>query len=243
MRITERLTKLKQWVTDELCTGRVMKAPGPNMDISQIERQEPRCYLAWAPSRMDSTGNLRLDPASIVPGILIMPNPAFAKYVEEKRYDRYENIHREQELGQHINVSILFSVYEPGVRLPGFIDGAANNGKNLDLDRIQEGTEQGLMTLMNWMDDCMSKLLGARFIPHTDMFVEEATMMYSLYKDQEYVVDKRPIYYGFVNVSFACFANETINPQIESLLGSAIIQKPSPSECASRTVTADDLLD
>ena len=74
------------------------------------------------------------------------------------------------------------------------------------------------MTLMNWMDDCMTKLLGQKFIPGTDMFVEETTMTYSLYTDQNYVTDRRPIYYGFVNVSFACFANEEFNKQINDLL-------------------------
>ena len=243
MRIAERMIMLKKWITKELCEGRTMKAPAPNMNIGEIVRQEPRCYLAWAPSRMDSTGRIREDPISIVPGILVMPNQAFAKYVEEKRYDRYQNIHREQEFGQHLAVSILFSVYEPGIRLPGFYDSMGDKGAGLDMDLIQEGTEEGLLTLLNWMDDCMQKLLGQKFIPHTDMYVEDATMTYSLYTDQEYVVDKRPIYYGFVNVSFACFANEQLNPQIEALLGSAPLQNPAPGEYASRTVTAEDLLE
>lgn len=218
MRFSERLIRLKEWVSAELCAGRVMKAPAPNMNIGEIVRQEPRCYLAWAPSRIDSTGKVREDPASVVPGILIMPNQAYAKYVEEKRYDRYEKIYRPQEMGQHLAVTILFSVYEPGVRLPGFIDSVGEHGQGLDMSLIMEGTEQGFLTLINWMDDCMSKLLGQKFIPHTDMFVEESTMMYSLYTDQSYVVDRRPVYYGFVNVSFACHANEEFNPRIEEML-------------------------
>lgn len=218
MRMTERLKRLKEWTYTELCEGREMKAPAPNMNIGEIVRQTPRCYLAWAPSRMDSTGRLHEDPASVVPGILIMPNQAYAKYVEEKRYDRMEGIHREQEMGQHLNVSMLFSVYEPGIRLPGFIDSAGQQGQGADMTLIQEGTEEGFLTLMNWMDDCMMKLLGQKFIPHTDMFVEESTMMYSLYTDQSYVVDKRPIYYGFINVSFACYANEELNEEINRLL-------------------------
>lgn len=218
MRFTERLRKLRDWVQRELCDGREMKAPGPNMNIGEIVRQTPKCYLAWAPSRMDASGRVREDPASAVPSILIMPNQAYGKYVEEKRYDRYEGIHRPQEMGQHLNVSILFSVYEPGTRLPGFVDSVGVQGKGMDMDLIQEGTEQGLMTLMNWMDDGMTKLLGQKLIPHTDMFVEESTMMYSLYTDQEYVKDLRPVYYGFINVSFGCHANEAYNPDVENLL-------------------------
>ena len=122
--------------------------------------------------------------------------------MEEKRFDRYNNVHRPQEMGQHLAVSILFSVYEPGVRLPGFVDSVGEKGAGLDTSLILEGTEQGLFTLMNWMDDCMEKLLGQKMIPKTDLFVQEDTVTYSLYTDQSYVVDRRPIYYGFVNVVF-----------------------------------------
>ena len=218
MRFSERLTGLKNWTYKELCKGRVMKAPAENMDIGTINRQEPKVYLAWAPARMDKAGNLKEIPLSTVPGILIMPNQTYAKYMEEKRFDRYNNVHRPQEMGQHLAVSILFSVYEPGVRLPGFVDSVGEKGAGLDTSLILEGTEQGLFTLMNWMDDCMEKLLGQKMISKTDLFVQEDTVTYSLYTDQSYVVDRRPIYYGFVNVVFGCHVNEGYNPDIEKLL-------------------------
>lgn len=218
MRFSERLTGLKNWTYKELCKGRVMKAPAENMDIGTINRQEPTVYLAWAPARMDKAGNLKEIPLSTVPGILIMPNQTYAKYMEEKRFDRYNNVHRPQEMGQHLAVSILFSVYEPGVRLPGFVDSVGEKGAGLDTSLILEGTEQGLFTLMNWMDDCMEKLLGQKMISKTDLFVQEDTVTYSLYTDQSYVVDRRPIYYGFVNVVFGCHVNEGYNPDIEKLL-------------------------
>lgn len=218
MRFSERLTGLKNWTYKELCKGRVMKAPAENMDIGTINRQEPPVYLAWAPARVDKAGNLKEIPLSTVPGILIMPNQTYAKYMEEKRFDRYNNVHRPQEMGQHLAVSILFSVYEPGVRLPGFVDSVGEKGAGLDTSLILEGTEQGLFTLMNWMDDCMEKLLGQKMIPKTDLFVQEDTVTYSLFTDQSYVVDRRPIYYGFVNVVFGCHVNEGYNPDIEKLL-------------------------
>ena len=218
MRTRERLLGLKQWITHELCEGRNMKAPAPNMNIGEIVRQEPRCFLAWAPARMDQTGQLREDPASVVPGIIVMPNQSYGKYMEEKRFDRYNNVHRPPDLGQHLSVSILFSVYEPGVRLPGFIDSVGEKGKGLDMSLIKEGTESGLFTLVDWMDDCMEALLRDKMIPETDLFLEESTMTYSLYTDQSYVVDKRPIYYGFINVSFGCYANEGVNSNVNKLL-------------------------
>lgn len=218
MRLTERLIALKNWVFTELCEGRELKAPGKNMNIGEIVKQEPKCYLAWAPSRIDKTGQIKADPSSVVPGIIIMPNQSYAKYMEEKRFDRYNNVHRPSEMGGHLSVTILFSIYEPGVRLPGFVDSVGDKGQGLDVTLIEEGTEQGLLTLVNWMDDCIQKLLAQKMIPKSDLFVEEATITYSLYTDQEYVVDRRPLYYGFVNVSFGCYADDGANPEIDQYL-------------------------
>lgn len=217
MRTTERLRKLKAWIEKELCAGRMMKAPGPDMDITKIIRQEPKCYLGWQPARPDTSGFMGSDPVNVCPGILVMPNAAHAKYVDEKRFDRYSGVHRPAELAQTFSVSILFSVYEPGVRLPGFID-SAESEEGLDMRLLMEGTEEGLMTLVDWMDDCVQKLLGQRFIPQSDLFLKEASLAYSLYTDQSYVVDKRPIYYGFVNADFSCYADEGTNSVLDELL-------------------------
>ncbi len=217
MRTSERLRKLKQWIEKELCDGREMKAPPPDMDITEIVRQKPQCFLAWQPTRPDQTGHLLVDPINVCPGILVMPRASRAKYVEEKRFDRYNNIRRPQELGQTLSADILFSVYEPGIRLPGFID-SAESENGLDMSLLMEGTEQGLFTLTDWMDDCIEKLLNQKFIPQTDLFVNEASMLYSLYTDQSFVVDKRPLYYGFVTVDFSCYAEEGVNNSLENFL-------------------------
>lgn len=214
MRTTERLRKLKKFVYDNLCADRLMKAPAPNRDISQIVRQKPACYLAWAPSKFDRTGNITEETVSVVPGIVIMPNQAHAKYMEEHRFDRYNNVHRPSEMGQHLAVSILFAVYEPGIRMPGFVDSMDENGKGMDITLIKEGTEEGLFTLLDWMDDCIKLFLQEKVIPETDMYLEETTMTYSLYTDQAYVTDRRPIYYGFINCSFGCHAEEGVNKSI-----------------------------
>lgn len=217
MRTSERLRKLKKWVEDELCAGREMKAPAPDMDITKIVRQEPRCFIGWYPTRPDSSGQLMVDPVNVCPGIVIMPKASSAKNTEEKRFDRYNNIRRSQELGQTLSVDILFSVYEPGIRLPGFAE-SAESPEGLDMSLFVEGTEQGLFTLTNWMDDCVEKLLEQKFIPSTDLFVNEASIAYSLYADQNYIVDKRPIYYGFVTVIFNCYAESGVNNSIEQFL-------------------------
>ncbi len=216
MRTTERLRGIRNWVYENLCKGREMKACPPDMDITKIVHQEPKCFLAWQPTRPDQTGRLSPDPISAVPSILVMPNLSKGKFMEERRFDRYNNVHRPKELGQTLSISMLFSVYEPGVRLPGFIESARNGP--YDMSKLEEGTEQGLFTLLNWMDDCLEGLLAAQFIPQTDLFLNEESLYYSLYTDQSFVVDKRPIYYGFVNCEFNGYANDGNNSSMKKLL-------------------------
>jgi hypothetical protein len=218
MGTVRRLLGLKNWIQKELCDGRIMKAMAPNGNIGVIERQEPRCYIGWAPTRRDVSGLLPQDPSTVAPGIIIMPTAAYAKYTEEKRFDRYSGIQRPKAMGQHLSVDILFAVYEPGVRQPGFIDSVGENGKGLDMTLIKEGTEEGLTTLLNWMDECMEGLLEVQTIPNTDLLIEEESMIYDVYRDQNYVVDRRPMYYGFVKATFMCYAESGLNRDINDLL-------------------------
>ena len=217
MRTTERLRGLKQWLIAEACEGREMKAPGSKMDLGTINRIEPTCYLGWSPSKLNE-GQYQTLAESVCPALIVLPRRAFTKYTEEKRFDRYNNIHRPQEMGQHLNVDVLFSVYEPGTRLPGFIDSMDEKGCGADMSLLLEATEQGVFTLLNWMDDVQEKLLGTKMIPHTDLAVEEDSITYSLYTDQNYVVDRRPIYYGFVSIDFLCYANERANNEYDKFL-------------------------
>lgn len=219
MRDTERLRKLKKWVYEELCVGRKLKAPDESGRIDRVRTEvEPSCFLGWIPSRPDNTGYIDM-PANVAPCILIMPGESHAKNMEEQRFDRYSKIHRPEEMGQTVTVQLLFCVYEPGVRLPGFtesMDSETGYGANMDL--LMEGTEQGLYTLYNWMGDAKELLLGTKVIPGTDLILDEISLTSALYSDQSYVSDKRPLYYGFLNMKFNGFANEKTNPAIERLL-------------------------
>lgn len=221
MRTRNRLLALKKWTYDTVCKGRSMKSPGRdaegNEDITVIATQEPQVYLGWQPTRPDASGMLNIDPLNVCPGILIAPSIGNVKYVEEKRLDRYNSIIRPQELGQWLNVSILFSVYEPGIRLPGFVE-SADSEDGLDMSKLVEGTEQGLFTLMDWIDEFKDALVSEKSIPDSDLIVDEMSLTYSPYMESGYIADKRPLYYGFVNAKFQCYAEGKNNSKINEYL-------------------------
>jgi len=214
VRTWERLRKMQRWFYMELCRGRELKSPKPNTgtnatygpDIKDFTMAEPRVFLAWQPAKPNEPGKLDArDPYSVCPAITIMPNASYVRYVQEHRFDRYQNVHRPQSMGQSLAVQILFSVYEPGVRMPGFVDGL-EQGKP-DMSLLKDGTEPGLQTLVEWMDDAIELILRERTVPETDLTLEDDNFVYALYTDQAYITDRRPLYYGFLNVEFKGYAN------------------------------------
>lgn len=220
MRTTTRLLKLRDWTYETVCKGRLMKVPPPGLDITKYtEPKEPSIFIGYAPSRPDETGTLlKPDPLFVAPAITLMLDSSMAAYMEDKRFDRYNNVHRPKIFGQQMNIQALFSVYEDGVRMPGFIDKVEKDPEDFDISLIKEGTEEGFFRLLNWMDDFKKALLETQYIPGTDMLVNEESILYTLREDQKYMTDNRPMYNGFVNVQFFCYAEHGSNKEIKSIL-------------------------
>lgn len=214
MRTRQRLQGLKEWTIENLCKGRSYKAPAPDGNLKGVTYKEPSCFLGWTPAMPNATETFGIDPSNVCPGILIMPAPSKAKHVEEKRFDRYSNVRRPKEFSQTLSVQMLFELYEPGIFLPGW---RQDDGK-IDRTKIADATEEGLMTLFDWLDDAKEKLLAARSIPGTDLYLDDDSLEYSPYTDQSYIVDKRPMYYGVIFANFLCHASEGTNPGIEDYL-------------------------
>ena len=216
MRTTERLRKLCNWTYETVCKGRQMKTPAPNMDVRVIARQEPKVFLAYQPMRPDESNFTgEIDPLNVCPGIIIAPSMGYWKYMEEQRFDRYNNVHRPKEFGQSLSCQVLFFVYEDGVRLPGFVDSAEKG--EYDMSLITEGTQEGFLTLMNWMDDFRDALLSQKTIPETDMYLNEAEAASAPYTDQKFIADRRPAFIGITSLTFQCHADE-YNQEIHDLL-------------------------
>ena len=216
MRTVERLTKLQEWMYETLCKGRMMKTPAKGMNVKVIKRQEPKVFLAFFPMRPDTTQYADEDPANVAPSILIMPAQSYVANMEDERFDRYKGVSRPAEMGEQFSVQVLFSVFEDGLRLPGFID-KAENGET-DFSLVKEGTEDGLFTLLNWMDDLKLALLTQKTIPGTDLIFAEKTATYGMYADQKFVSDKRPLFYGYMTLTFNCHVDRGQNNAINDLL-------------------------
>lgn len=218
MTTRDRFEKLKDWVQAELCAGRSMKCPAKDGDITQIRYAEPGTYMGYFPSFRDGKGIKRLASENTAPSILIMPDKGYVENEEEKRFDRYQNIHCEQRLGRNVKVCLLFSVWEPGIRMPGFAESGDEKGNGLDMSLMEEGTEQGFYTLCDWMDEAERKLLGTKVIPDSDLTLVDEEMEYGPFMDQNYIVDKRVIYYGMISANFKCMSDRGQNEKVEALL-------------------------
>ena len=193
-----------------------MKTPASDMDVRKVKRQEPQVFLGFSPMRPDQSNFTgEIDPLNVAPGIIIIPVGGALKNPEEQRFDRYNKVNRPKEMGQTLTVQVLFFVFEDGVRLPGFVK-SAEEGK-YDMSLIAEGTQEGLTTLIDWMDDFSDAVMAAKTIPGTDLMLNMAESTYGLYSDQKYIADRRPMFIGYVNLTFQCHADE-YNDEVTKLL-------------------------
>lgn len=215
MRTRERLEKLRDWTYKTVCEGREMKAPAANLDMTKILRREPRVFLGYAPRRPDTGVYGETDPLNVTPGIIIAPIMGDARNRDRRNGDD-RSVYRPLDFGQSLTIQNVFMVYEDGVRLPGFLD-AVEAGLEYPMHLIEEGTEEGLFTLTNWMDDYRDALLSAGGIPGTDLIVNEEQFEYGMMTDGGTISDRRPVFIGMVTVKFQCHADR-YNQEIENLL-------------------------
>lgn len=205
MRTTERMTKMKAWLYEELCKGRDYKCPVLNSadapKIDDFTRTEPKVFLAWTPL----TPGKAPDMLNTAPSLTLMPTNGYIRYNEEQRFDRYRKISRPPDFGETITTQILFTLYEPGIREVGFAESIAAGTPDLSL--LKDGTEAGFLQLINWMDDCKELIRREQCVPGTDLILEDKDAIWAMYTDQNYIVDRRPYYYGFVNVTWRGYAS------------------------------------
>ena len=113
MTTRQRLEALEKWAEERLCRGREYKSPDPDGDITRVKLTEPKVYLGWFPGRGPRTEDWEEAPNE-APGILIAPGTTCGQKVEVRRFDENSRVRRPPELGQTVQISMMFCIYEPG---------------------------------------------------------------------------------------------------------------------------------
>jgi len=200
-----RLTAFQKWVTKNLCEGKSMKTPGET-DFSVVYT-EPRCFVALYPWTLNEASAY-----SVAPSILIIPDASKGKDIRGKSYDQSEGVNRPQNLGAQLNLNLIYCVYDPGDRTAEL-----KITQNPYTD-ILEGNNGGFYTMTDWIDETMEKLLQAQTIPGSDLFLYEDSLTWFPLTEGETILDRRPLYYGVLQVGFGGEAQRRQGKDIKQLL-------------------------
>ena len=220
MRTYARLRALAAWTDKTVCRGHLFKQEPKDRDITNFEEKvEPAVYIAYTPKRYDESNAMELIERleSAAPSIIIMPTASHVKYVEPQRFDQYKGIHRPKEMGQELNVQVLFTLYEDGVRLPGFIEKYERTGE-FDISLVREGTQEGLQALLDWMDEFKDAMLVQQIVPNSDLILSEDDFNWGMRTNQNSIADDRPLYFGLFNIGFNCVAEYRLSEEISAIL-------------------------
>lgn len=190
-----------------------MKTPVLRGKDYDIEYKEPECFLGNYYPMMVS--NVK-EPYKIAPSILIMTGGGLAAGETEEYLDSRQGISRPKEVGATLNVQLIHVIYDPGERT-GVLkeDGSADPHEAFKWDNERD---EGSLFLMDWMDDTQAALLGADSIPGCDLIVKRSTVGWEPLKENGAVADRRPLYLGFVSVTFEAPTREKDNDIINDLL-------------------------
>lgn len=212
-RTRERLEALGRWVHENCCKGRSMKVPVLRGKDYDVEYGEPKCFLGNYYPLMVSSAK---EPYKIAPSILIMTGGGLAAGETEEYLDSRQGISRPKEVGATLNVQLIHVLYDPGERTGKRTD----DGKAFPHEAIRwdDEKDEGSLQLMDWMDDTQAALLGADSIPGCDLIVKRGTVGWEPLKENGAVADRRPLYLGFVSVTFEAPTHEEDNDIINDLL-------------------------
>lgn len=208
MRYRQRLEKLRDWVLKTCCEGRSMKTPGKTE--YDVAWREPRCFLGNFPA--SAQGEL----FNVAPCILILPAGGLAEGDTSQYLDSRSGISRPKDMGATLQVQIVHVSYDPGERTGIRKDDGRADPKQALI--INEDADEGMLALIDWMDDTMAALVGAKSITGSDLTIKEDTVGFEPFKENGALADRRPYYLGHVTVEFASVTHRTNNEEIEALL-------------------------
>lgn len=216
MDYTERLLALKEFVYETVCKGKQFKTQGFNerggADDYKVEYKEPEVFIGLYPRNKNRNSNERNDPSRVAPSVLIIPRLNYSGKFKEARFDNYEGINRSKEIAGVFSVQFLFCMYDTGKR-------NADTSITRKAEDIEDNTEQAVLNLIGWIEELSKQIMGLSQIPNTDLFVYKDSVCWSTLNSDDSVADHRPLYYGYLTVSFGHKTNKVNDKKIEELLG------------------------
>lgn len=203
MRTGQRLRGIREFLIKEIC-GKPMKRPTDK--ALDVEWVKPDVYIGYYPDYMEIDS---LSPRT-APAVLIIPKLMKANTVNDHRFDRYNNIVRSDEAEAELTVQIVLVLWDPGER---------TRIAEMTQDPMQiESNSDGLMRMIDWLDELSAALNGTKYIPETDLMPRKETILYQPLMEMDRIVDKRPLYFGILECSFFGMVNEKPNESIKDLL-------------------------
>lgn len=212
MKSAERLEAIKQFTYDKVCKGKSLKTPILNKGLTRndsdfkVKYTEPKVYVGLYPQKAENG-----EESKIAPSILILPGTSYSGKFKEKRFERYNNLHRQPDLMGELSVQWVFCVYDPGIRKKEY-DG------DIKREDIGENTEAAIYTLTDWMDELQAYIMGQEIIEGTDLYVLYDSVRWSLLNSEGSVEDRRPYYYGVVEAIYGTAVNRKENTSVNKLL-------------------------
>ncbi len=183
------LQALKDWVFQQVCKGKEMKAQGEN--ALEIVTREPKCFLQ-SPPRIKNNESAQEADSRAAPCVVIVMRKAGVRGRERNEED---NQISEARRG-FLEVQLLFVTYDPGHR-------TAESQEKSAYEKINDNTEEAVKTVLIWAEETMNKLIRAGSIPGTGWAVEKNTWEYGMLADETgYLADRWPLYYAALSGTF-----------------------------------------
>jgi hypothetical protein len=208
MKTSTRLKKLKDWLTENACSGRNMKAPGSS--ALDIRYKEPTCRLCIFSTKEAVSGINMYENTDMAPGILVLMNRSGTRDHYKKR-DKHSKTQRPMDLREFLELQIMFVAYDPGHRT----DESQQSGS---LEDIMPNDEEASFAVLDWAEETMQKLMENSIVPGTDLIVDQVGLEFGPLKENGILSGKKPLYCAVLNCTFGCASQAVENQETISYL-------------------------
>lgn len=169
MTLEQRIDAVKYFLETHVCDGLKLKIPN-DKNVYDVAYGSPKAFATFIPPKDKLPGDLNY-PA---PSVVVMPL-------------RDE----ENERDGKVLTRLLFTVYDPGTRLPGAMEHEKPEYIGMD--------HEGWRGLLNFMERARQALRKARVIGDMEL---DFPLKRGLFNEEDSTPDFRPYYMGWMDVPF-----------------------------------------